>query len=103
MAIPPEYLAMNREQLVGAVWGMTEQNVSSVSVDRLLRLRQMESEEAGAAALVAATQTLIATTDSLVAATKRLGTVTYWLMAVTGLLAVTAAADFVLTLFRSTH
>ena len=102
-AIPPEYLEMSREQMIGALWNVTPQSTTAVSIERVLHLRQLESEEAGTAALVAATQALVATTDKLVTATKRLGTVTWWLMLGTALLGATAAADFVFKLIRGAH
>jgi hypothetical protein len=103
MPLSPEILTMSGEELVASVWTMTPQNPQAVSVDRLLRLRKMESEQAGTEALVAATKALVATTDKLVTATERLGSVTWWLMLGTALLGATAAADFVLKLIRGAH
>jgi hypothetical protein len=84
--IPPEYLEMNREQLVGSVWNGNPQSIPVAAVERLLHLRQMESEEAGTAALVAATA-------NLVTGTRRLACATWALVGVTAVLVLVAASQ----------
>jgi hypothetical protein len=46
-SIPPEYLEMSREQLIGALWNVTAGSTPAVAIERFLHLRKMESEEAG--------------------------------------------------------
>src|SRR5438046_10447115 len=78
------------EQLVELRHSLSAGTPDAITVDRMLELRIAESQAEGSDKLLAST------TDKLVAATHRLGTVTWWLVAGTLLLGLSAAVDVIL-------
>src|SRR5437868_958082 len=74
------------EQLVELRHSLSAGTPDAITVDRMLELRIAKSQAEGS-------DKLLASTDKLVAATHRLGTVTWWLVAGTFLLGLSAAVD----------
>jgi len=91
-----QWLSMTPEELVKQRSRESAGTPDAIAIDRIIELKIARSQ-------ADASDKLLTSTDKLVNATHRLGTVTWWLVAGTFLLGISAAVDVIFKIIKGAH
>ena len=91
-----DWLKKSPEELIKMRYGESAGTPSAITIDRILELRNAESQANAA-------DQMLRSTDNLVEATRGLRRATWWLVGGTLLLGTSAAVDVILKIVRGSH